>query len=227
MSLIQYYQGVEVLNYFQYVVKANGKQKKIFTVLVDENSGNQLTRYFYEGDRIVGASRKIANAGGTGSVDLSNYYTRTEVDNINQTLLIAAATDAANADKSALTIVGDSTHRFSTDAEKLIWNAKGPRIQSVVSSSTVTPNANSDQLVVITAQATALTLVNPSGTPVDGQVILIRVVEASSSQTITYGSQYRAVGITLPTSTGGKLTYLPIIWNAIDNRWDATGLSQL
>lgn len=167
MQLNQYYQGVEVLNYFQYSIKANGKQKKIFTVLDDENNNNELTRYFYDGDGIIGSSRRVTNTG----------------------------------------------------------NIRGPKIQSITSSSIVTPNFNNDELVIITEQNTSLTLANPSGTPTNGQSILIRM-KAISLQIIAYGSQYRAIGITLPTIIGANKTiYLGCIWNSEDTKFDVIGNS--
>ena len=96
-----------------------------------------------------------------------------------------------------------------------------PSVQEVVSATTVTPNANSDDEIVITAQGGALTLANPSGSPVQGQAMIIRIKDNGISRTITYGSEYRAIGITLPTDTTiSKITYIGMIYNANDSKWD-------
>jgi hypothetical protein len=98
------------------------------------------------------------------------------------------------------------------------------RVQSVVSSATVTPNADNDDVVKITAQAVGLTLSNPSGTPTDMQPITIRIKDNATARAITYGAQYRAIGITLPTTTTiSKTTYLGMIWNSDDSKWDVVG----
>jgi len=75
-----------------------------------------------------------------------------------------------------------------------------PQIQSVSSSATVTPTFADDQ-VIITAQAAGLTLANPTGTALDGWGIVIRIKDNGTARSITFGSQYRAIGVTLPTTT--------------------------
>jgi hypothetical protein len=101
-----------------------------------------------------------------------------------------------------------------------------PRVQTVTSSSTVTPVSTND-LVIITAQATGLTLANPTGTFVEGQSLMIRIKDNGTAQTIAFGTNYRAIGITLPTTTViSKTMYLGIIYNSTDGKWDILGLNQ-
>lgn len=103
--------------------------------------------------------------------------------------------------------------------------ARAPSIQSVTSAGTVTPTF-ADDMVIITAQAAALALANPTGTPINGLGIVIRVKDNGTARAITYGTQYRAIGITLPTTTViSKTTYIAMIYNATDTTWDciATG----
>lgn len=96
-----------------------------------------------------------------------------------------------------------------------------PRVQTVASSATVTPNADADDVVVITAQAVNLTLANPSGTPVEQQKLLIRIKDSGSARTITFGTQYRAMGVALPTTTtASKWQTIGLIWSATDSKWD-------
>lgn len=102
-----------------------------------------------------------------------------------------------------------------------------PRIQSVTSAATVTPNADNDDGVKITAQAVGLTIANPSGTPVGMQSLVIRIKDNGTARSISFGTQYRAIGITLPTTTViSKTMYLGLIYNADDAKWDIIGLSQ-
>lgn len=96
-----------------------------------------------------------------------------------------------------------------------------PRVQSVTSAATVTPNANSDDLVDITAQAVALTLAAPSGTPVNGQVIEIRIKDNGIVRTLTWNAIYRAFGLALPASTtAGKTIYASCVYNSAAVKWD-------
>lgn len=101
-----------------------------------------------------------------------------------------------------------------------------PQIQAVTSAATVTPTFNND-MVKITAQAAALTLANPSGTAVAGWGIAIRIKDNGTARAISYGAQYRAVGVTLPTTTViSKTLYLGMIYNADDTKWDVTAVAQ-
>ena len=99
-----------------------------------------------------------------------------------------------------------------------------PNVQSVVSAATVTPNADTDDEVVVTAQAEALTIANPTGTPSNGQAMIIRLLDNGTARAITFGSEYRAIGVTLPTTTViSKTIYLGIIYNSTDSKWDVIG----
>lgn len=101
------------------------------------------------------------------------------------------------------------------------------RVQSVTSAATVTPNADEDDGVKITAQAEALLLANPSGTPSEMQGIVIRIKDNGTARAITYGNQYREIGTTLPTTTViSKTIYLAIVWNATDSFWDVVGVRE-
>ena len=107
-----------------------------------------------------------------------------------------------------------------------IYGTITPRLQSIVSSATVTPTNLNDE-VVITAQATGLTLVNPTGTAVQGQSMIIRIKDNGTARTIAYDTQYRAIGVTLPTTTViNKIVYLGLIYNSTDTKWDVIGVSQ-
>jgi hypothetical protein len=108
------------------------------------------------------------------------------------------------------------------------FNAKAsytPRVQSVTSASTVTP-VNTNDLVKITAQAAALALANPTGTWDEGQPLMIRIKDNGTARAITYDTNYRAIGVTLPTTTViSKTTYLGLIYNATDTKWDVIGVT--
>lgn len=103
-----------------------------------------------------------------------------------------------------------------------------PNVQSVTSSATVTPTSAND-LVVITAQAEALTLAAPTGSPVQGQALMIRIKDDGTARGITWTSGaggYRAIGVTLPTTTViSKTIYVGLIYNSTDSRWDAIGVT--
>jgi len=116
-----------------------------------------------------------------------------------------------------------------SSADWSTFNSKAdinPRTQTVASSATVTPTSAND-LVVITAQAAGLTIANPTGTMVQGQALMIRIKDNGTARSIAFGTNYRALGITLPTTTViSKTLYLGCIWNATDTKFDVVGLNQ-
>ena len=97
------------------------------------------------------------------------------------------------------------------------------RVQSVTSSATVTPT-NLNDLVKITAQAVGLTLANPTGAFAEGQALIIRIKDNGTARSIGFDTNYRAIGVTLPTTTViSKTIYLGIIYNSTDSKWDVIG----
>lgn len=110
---------------------------------------------------------------------------------------------------------GTSTTQIATTAFVLSVNT-----QAVTSAATVTPTFVND-IVAITAQAVSLTLANPSGTAKNGWGIVIRLKDNGTARAISYGTQYRAIGVTLPTTTiANKTMYLGGVWNSTDTKLD-------
>lgn len=144
--------------------------------------------------------------------------------------LVTAGADATTAD-----IADSSNKRYVTDSQlTVIGNTSGtntgdqtfitPRLQSVDSSATVTPTSAND-IVRITAQTEGLTLANPTGAFVEGQSLIIRIKDNGTARAITYGADYRAIGVTLPTTTvANKTTYLGCIYNSTDSKLDIVGV---
>jgi hypothetical protein len=100
-----------------------------------------------------------------------------------------------------------------------------PAVQSVVSAATVTPTAAND-LVKITAQAVSLSIAAPTGTWSEGQSLMISIKDDGTARAITFDTNYRAIGVILPTTTTAtKTTYLGIIYNSTDTKWDVIGVT--
>lgn len=111
-------------------------------------------------------------------------------------------------------------------ADLAVTDANTPDVQAVVSAATVTPTFAND-LVKVTAQAAALALANPTGTAVPGHGLVIRIKDNGTARAISYGSQYRAIGVTLPTTTViNKTVYLGLIYNSDDTKWDVIAVAQ-
>jgi hypothetical protein len=98
----------------------------------------------------------------------------------------------------------------------------GTREHTQASAATVTPNADTTDIETITAQAAALTLGAPTGTPVQGQKLLIRIKDNATARGITWNAIYRASSdLALPTTTViSKTMYCGFVYNATDTKWD-------
>lgn len=103
-----------------------------------------------------------------------------------------------------------------------------PRIAGVTSASTITPTGDTADQYVITAQAVSATIAAPSGTPTTGQRLLLRIEDNGNAQTLSWAGAYRAVGVTLPTTTvAGKILYVGMIYNSGDTVWDVLAVAVL
>lgn len=101
------------------------------------------------------------------------------------------------------------------------------RVVSIASSSSPTPDADTTDQYVITALAENATFGAPTGTPVNGQALLVRVKDNGTGRTLAFNAIYRAVGVTLPTTTtSSKTMYLGFIYNTADTKWDCISAVQ-
>ncbi len=120
----------------------------------------------------------------------------------------------------------------TTDTQTLTNKRVTPRMNS--QTTTASPwawNSDSYDTQAFTALANALTINADAGTPTDGQRTIFRFEDSGVARALTWTTgatnAFRAVGVTLPTTTVvGKTTYVGCIYNAFDSRWDAVAVSQ-
>ena len=135
-------------------------------------------------------------------------------------LLIGTTTEATN----ILEVVG--TARVSgliTASAGVQYTRLNPTTTTTASTATLTPDISAGDTFTITAQAVALSVANPTGTPVNGQKMIIRIEDNGTARAITWsGTQYRAsTDLALPTTTiATKTMYLGFIYNSTDTKWD-------
>lgn len=100
-------------------------------------------------------------------------------------------------------------------------------VTAVASTATLTPDSLTHQYN-ITAQAAALAIANPTGSPGMGQSMIIRIKDNGTIRAISWsGTQWRAIGVTLPTTTvANKTLYIGAKWNATDTKWDVLAVAQ-
>jgi hypothetical protein len=114
----------------------------------------------------------------------------------------------------------------TTDTQTLTNKRIDPRVVAASGTSgNLTINGDTTDVYKAEGLTGAITFLQPSGTPVDGQKLLIRLEDNGTARGITWTTSagaFRAVGITLPTTTvATKITYVGCVYNATDSFWDA------
>ncbi len=96
------------------------------------------------------------------------------------------------------------------------------RVSTITSSASPTPNADTDDMYTVTALATAPTFGAPTGTPTEGQTLVIRIKDNGTARVLAWNAIYRAsTDQGLPTTTVlSKTMYLGFRYNNTDSKWD-------
>lgn len=97
------------------------------------------------------------------------------------------------------------------------------RVSTNTSVSTLTPEKDSFDEYILTAQAEALTIANHSTSTLNqGDLIEIRIKDNGTARAITFGTEYRASSdLALPTTTTvSKTLYMLFEWNSTDSKMD-------
>lgn len=133
---------------------------------------------------------------------------------------IIAASAADTPARLAVGTDGKILTADSTQSTGLKWEEPQGGISSDADTATPTPVAINRQYN-LTALAQAATFAAPSGTPVDGHKLVIRIKDNGTARALSWNAIYRAIGITLPTTTViSKTTYVGFIYNAASSTWD-------
>jgi hypothetical protein len=117
--------------------------------------------------------------------------------------------------------VGTGAFTTLTASTNLSSTRINPRTSSTASTATLTPDISAFDQYNLTAQAAGLTVAAPTGTPVDGNKLIIRILDNGTSRTISWNATYTVIGTILPTATVvNKMLYVGCIYNAANTRWD-------
>ena len=97
-------------------------------------------------------------------------------------------------------------------------------VVTTASSATPTPTGDSrENELYVTALATNATIGAPTGTPTNGNKLKMRIKDNGTARTLAFNAAFRAIGITLPTTTViSKTMYIGAFWNSTDSVWDVT-----
>lgn len=102
-----------------------------------------------------------------------------------------------------------------------ITAARVPRVGTTTSSATPTINTDNYDMYTLTAQAADITsfTTNLSGTPTDGQKLIIRIT-GTAARAITWGASFSSSTVTLPTTTvTTAMLTVGFIYDSVSATW--------
>ena len=154
-----------------------------------------------------------------------------------------ANTDWVATHTSGILTIGTGTLKISTptntatsvvtiDGTQTLTNKRvTPRISSATSYTTDTGTSiagDTQDMFIVTAQAGALKFNNPTGTPTDGQKLVISVASSTTAaRALTWDTAYGATTVALPTTTAATTATLTIgfIWSASKSLWQCVAVA--
>ena len=162
-------------------------------------------------------------------------YGGTGVNNGSSTLTMGGNVTFAGAFTQSFTATGNTAVTLPTTgtlatlagADTFTNKRIDPRTSTATSTSSLTPNISSFDQYNLTAQAVSLVINAPTGTPVDGNRLTIRITDNGTPQSISWDAAFRAIALPLPTTTiANKILYVGCIYNSDDIEWDIVAVSQ-
>jgi len=222
--------------------------------MAEQNANNvNITGGSITGVTGVGTVTSVGGTGTVNGISLSGTVTSTGNLTLGGTLTgVSLATQVtgtlpvANGGTGATTLTGlvlgngtsamttvtapSGTVVGTTDTQTLTNKRVNPRaVAAGATSGTLTPNGDTTDVFNAFGLTGAITVATPSGTPVDGQRLMLRFEDNGTGRGITWtgtSGAYRAVGVTLPTTTvASKVTYVGCVYNSTDVFWDVIAVA--
>lgn len=103
-----------------------------------------------------------------------------------------------------------------------------PSVTTTASSATPTPTGDKKRNeLYVTALAAAAELQAPSGTPANGNTLVVRIKDDGTARALTYNAIYRGIVADLPdTTTISKTLYMGFFYNSADSKWDLVATAE-
>lgn len=218
--------GLDNGSVFVGIIEPGQANQQVFTGTVD-TTGSQIT------DVAWTRGTNVVHPVGATVVD---YVTGTAINMITKGILVHANQDgtlkAINAPSMTLTGSASVGTTLSVSGVTTLNGAVNNgrvthAVQSLTSSTTLTPNADSYNIAECTALASNTTLANPTGTPVNGQVLIVRLKDNGTARTIAYGTAYSNVSglSSLTTTVAGKWHIIGMVYNSTAAKWQIVSIT--
>jgi hypothetical protein len=167
---------------------------------------------------------------GAAAAPTFRSLTTADIPTLNQNTTGTAANvtgivAVANGGTGAITLAAASIATYA-GTETLTNKRINPRVSTTTSTATLTPDISAFDQYNLTAQAASLTIAAPTGTPVDGNKLIFRLLDNGTARSLTWNATYTIIGVTLPTTTViNKTTYVGCVYNSNNTRWDVVAVT--
>jgi hypothetical protein len=174
-------------------------------------------------------NKTIGNSNAVTQKDTS--FTLQDATDTTKQVRFDVATAQTTATTRTITLpTVDSTLATLAGSETLTSKRINPRINTTTSSATPAINVDTTDQFNITALTTNITSMSASGdspagnltgTPVDGQKLMIRIKGDSTPRTITWGPKYASSGVAtlLATTAANKTHLVGLIYDSVTAKW--------
>jgi len=158
-----------------------------------------------------------------GDIPASTDATAIHNNVANEITAITEKTTVANIDEFIIEDSGASFVKKSITRKNIVK----PISNSIATATTLTPNIDENEQEIVTDLASALTIAAPTGTPSTGMKLVIRLTDNGTNRALTWNVIYRAIGVTLPTTTtANKILYVGCIYDEAGSKWDAVAIKE-
>jgi len=163
-----------------------------------------------------------------GYIDVSSGGGGTDADAVhvnvsNEITAITEKTTVANIDEF---IIEDSGASFVKKSIKRA-NIVKPINNNTTTATTLTPNVDLNDQETVTDLASAMTIAEPTGTVSSGMKLMLRIADDGTGRALTWNGIFRAVGVTLPTTTtANKILYVGCIYSEQGSKWDVVAIKE-